>query len=472
MKKSLALSLAVLMVFGLCACGKPAQPAQTPVAEFPETDLQLGFGKAVLTPNDNVPLYGYADTARMSTGVRDDLYIICIAMVSGENSALLFTQDINYTTNTVSPELRLKLTSATGVPVENISFAATGTYGGPEVKSTEQSVTAWKLKYEAAVLEAAQSAMADLAPTVLYAAETKTEGLSFVHHYTMEDGSVEDGYYGTFTQPITGHAAQPDEVMQVVEAKRKDKESVIMVNWQCRANLAGSREDTLITADYPGAFRNALEAKTGSKVIYFNGACGDISPKSLIPEEDHGLDLDAYGEKLAQVAYDALPTATALTGTGVSCFRTNFNAKVNHRDEDKAEEARQVVALRTAEGNVAADKLARELGLHSVWNAAMISTRMTRPETRTTEQNAMRFGGLAFVPFPCNIFSKPAATLRENTVVEKTFILSESNEAWPCIPSTEAFNYGCYEADVSYYAQGAAERMMEIAIELLEMVKY
>lgn len=465
MKKLLAIVLLVSTVLSLCACGT------VPTEEFPETALQLGYGKAVITPDGSVPLYGYADTTRMSTQVHDDLYVICIAMTDGTNSSLLFTHDINYTTNTVAPELRLKLTMETKVPTENISFAATSTYGGPDIKSTEPAVTAWKAKYELAVLEAAKQAMADLTPTVLSAAQTEVAGMSFVHHYTMADGSVEDGYYGTFDREITGHAADHDKTMRIVKAQRKDKETVLLVNWQCRANLLGSRTDTVITADYPGAFRDALEAKTGSRVIYFNGACGEISPQSLIASEDHGLDLAAYGEKLAQYAADALPQATALAGEEVSCYRATFNARVNHRDEDKMDEARQVVALRATEGDEAADKLARQLGLRSVWNAAALEVRATRPETRETEQNAIRFGGLAFAPIPCNIFSLPCVTLRENSPFDMTFVLSEANEAWPCIPSSDAFDYGCYEADTSYYAQGAAERMAEISVDLLEMVE-
>ena len=83
-------------------------------------------------------------------------------MKDGDETALLFTQDINYTTNTISPELRLKLWSQTGVPQENISFASTGTYGGPEIKNTADSVIAWKIKYETGVLEAARQAQEDL----------------------------------------------------------------------------------------------------------------------------------------------------------------------------------------------------------------------------------------------------------------------------------------------------------------------
>lgn len=468
MKRMFCILLSLILTLSLCACGgETAQPAET----FPETTLELGFGRADITPEDSVPMYGYADTVRESTETHDPLTVTCLFMKDGDATALLFTQDINYTTNTVSPDLRQKLCGQTGVAQENISFASTGTYGGPDIKNTADSVTAWKEKYTQAVLEAARIAQEDLAPAVLYTAETEVEGLSFVHHYTMADGSVEDGYYGVFDQEITGHAADHDKTMRIVKVARKDAADVILVNWQSRANVLGSREDTVITADYPGAFRNALEAKTGAKVAYFNGACGEISPRSRIESEEHGLGLEAYGEKLAQFAFDALPNIQPLAGTGVECYRAAFFARVNHRDEDKMDDAKKVVALRATDGDAAADKLARELNLHSVWNAAILSTRATRPETRETEQNGMRFGGLGFAPIPCNIFSLPCETLREDSPFEMTFVLSEANEAWPCIPSKEAFDYGCYEADVSYYAQGAAERMAEISVDLLEMVK-
>lgn len=469
MKRILSLTLAAILAMSLCACGGETPE---PTEPFPETTLELGFGRANITPEDSVPLFGYADTVRQSTDIHDPLTVTCIFMKDGESTALLFSQDLNYSTNTISPDLRLKLWNQTGVAQENISFAATGTYGGPVIKDKSDAVLKWKEMYTEAVLEAARLAQEDLAPAALYCAETEVEGMSFVHHYTMADGATEDGYYGKFEQEITGHAASDhDRTMRIVKARRKDAADVVLVNWQCRANVLGSREDTVITADYPGAFRNALEAKTGANVVYFNGACGEISPRSRIESEDHNLSLEAYGEKLAQYANDALPLCQELPGSSVMCYRAAFFARVNHRDEDKMEDAQKVVALRATDGDAAADALARDLGLHSVWNAAMLSTRATRPETRETEQNSIRFGGLAFAPFPCNIFSLPCVTLREESPFQMTFVLSEANEAWPCIPSQEAFDYGCYEADVSYYAQGAAERMAQISVDLLEMVK-
>ena len=48
-------------------------------------------------------------------------------------------------------------------------------------------------------------------------------------------------------------------------------------------------------------------------------------------------------------------------------------------------------------------------------------------------------------------------------------MVGQANARWYTIPSEAAFDYGGYEADTSYFARGAGERMGELMNEMLLM---
>lgn len=466
MKKLLSIALTLCMILGLCACGgAPAEP------DAPETNIQLGFGKAVITPDDPIPLLGYGDSAdRMSTQVLDELYVTCLALSDGTNTSLVYSQDLNFSTSNLTPTLRSDISMATRIPQANIFFAATCTYSGPDMKSTHENMVPFMEKYNAAMVQSAQDAMADLSPTTLYTATTQATGMAFVHHYTTDTGFTEDGYYGFFEgKTITGHAAQADETVYLVKAERKDKDDVLLVNFQARPTMTGGFDKTVISADFPGYFRDKITADTGMQVAYFTGGSGNVSPESRIESEAHGMDAKAYGEKLAQIVIEALPSMTLLEGDGAGSYTTNYNCPVHHEYEDKAEQAKQVVALQATEGDAAADALAKELGLRSLYNAAALSVRMTRAEKKSFELSAARLGGLGLTFAPCKVFSDTCQQIREAAPTGFTFVIDEANAAWPCIPSEAGFEYGCYESDTSYYARGSAEKIGKLLCELLIM---
>lgn len=469
MKKVIALLLATLMVLSLFACGKNEE------AQQPEEDikLQIGYGRACITPETSVPINGYnSGDSRMSTEVLDDIYVTCIAMSDGNNRALLFSQDLYVSTAVQTPSLRSELTAAVGVPSANIFFAATGNYSAPNLKSSHESMAGYLELYHAAILQAAQDALADLAPTTMSQTSINVENMAFVHHYTMEDGTVEDAYYGFFDREITGHAAEGDTTMRIVKAERKDKEDVVLISWQCRPTLTGGKEKTVISADFIGYMRDKVEAATGAKPIYFNGGYGELSPTSLIKSEDHGLDVKAYGEKLADYALEALSgEMTPITnGKSVGVYTiAGYGFKLNHTEEDREEDAKKVVAERKEKGYAVADKMAKEMGFRSVYHAGSIASRSSRKEKENIEISALRFGELGFLMVPMAVFSTTAADAIEKGATEATFVLTQANAAWNTIPAEDTFQYGGYEADVSYFAPGEAERALKNLNEMLLM---
>lgn len=467
MKKFLSLTLAVLMLLSLCACGETAPEG----SQTSQSSLQLGFGRAEITPEDSVPLNGYGtSTDRMSTEVLDDLYVTCIAFRDEKQTALLFSQDLYHSTAVLTPTLRSDIGAAVQVPANNIFIAATGTYSGPDTKSNHENIQKFLTKYNTAMIQAAKAAIEDLAPATMTYGTTEVEGLNFIHHYTMEDGTVEDGYYGFFDREITGHAAEADKTMRLVKVDRGDKPAILMVNWQCRPTLNGAKDKTVISADFVGHLRNKVEADTGMHCVYFTGAFADISPTSLIESEDHGLDAKAYGEKLAEYAVNALDSLQALEGsTTLGTYTADFACTYNHDEEDKLDLAKQVTKERKANGDLAADKLAKELGFRSVYHAVSITARVNRKEKDSFELSALRFGELGFLMSPCAMGSAIGEKVYDKCPTGFSFLLCQANAAWSTLPSDESFEYGGYEADTSVWVRGSGEKIGNLLNEMLLM---
>ena len=52
-----------------------------------------------------------------------------------------------------------------------------------------------------------------------------------------------------------------------------------------------------------------------------------------------------------------------------------------------------------------------------------------------------------------------------------TFVCSIANGSWMYVPTTDAYEYGCYESQISYFAKGTAEALQVKYIEMLESLK-
>ena len=466
MKRSITVILLFALVLGLCACGETAAPAETAA----EAGLQVGFGQASLMPEDSVPMAGYTDTTkRMSTGFRDMMYTTCLAFTENGETVLVFTQDLFKAEESWVNEARANIARDTGVPADHIVVCATRNHAGPDTSSSHSSIPTYRVLYMKAMSDAAKAALADQAAATLYSGTTQTENLNFPRHYQLSDGSYGGDVFGDFTKnTILGYEGEGDPTMLLVKADREgDKKDILIVNWQVYPCVMGVSNDTNLSADFIGLMRGKIQQETGMLCAYFSGAGGNLKPQSKIQEDMHKLEDKAYSEAVAQVAIDALPGLQKLEGSGVSISRSEFLYDVNHEDEDKLAEAREVVELAKTNENAAGIR-AKELGLLSVFHAKQIVSRVTRPQTATMELDAVKIGGLAFATAPYEMFCESGIYIRENSPFAATVICSCSNAYYGNFATEKAYDYQSYESYTNYFAKGCAEAAADELVNLLK----
>ena len=365
MKKLLIVLLALAMTVSLLACGNSenAEESQTAVE-----GLQVGYAKINITPDYPVGLGGYSDAeTRTNEGFIDYIYTTCIAVTSGEETILIYTIDNCAMTSSTADKIRNAVLPVTGVAGEKIFVGATHGHNCPSLGSYDnaaryvQDLMNW-------CVEAAEKALADRSPATLYRAKADHEGMNFVRHYTLADGSFTDssGASAAGAANLVGHPMPTDPQMVMLKFDRADdKKDILMVNWQAHPDSASEIGYNQISPSWIGPMRNKLEKDTGMHVAYFTGASGNQTKESKIPAETNGYTFFEYGEALADCAFTMIDKLEPVEGTAIKTNRYVMDVEVDHSWDHLLSEANQVYDLWKSAGKSAGDALAKTYNMSS-----------------------------------------------------------------------------------------------------------
>jgi len=467
MKKLLSFILILTLSLGLFACTGAPEATQPAV----ESWLEAGFARVDVTPDFNIGLdgSGNADT-RISKGVLDPIYITCVALRSDKTTILVYTADTLGFSNSRLTLLRTQIQMATGIPQGNIFFGATHTHSAPRLSTNSDDFVKYLSLFSKAAVSAGEQALSDLSPAKLQAATTDLEGMNFVRHYQMSDGSVAGPNFGTFDGlDITDYSGQADPELSLIKLDRGgSKKDILMLNWQTHPNNSTAIGYYKISADFVGKLRNKVEADTGMQVAYFTGASGNVHIDSKIPEDAHGLRWDAYGEKLAQLTEEALPLLQEVGGTGIQVTEKLYMAPVDHSWDHTIALAREVMNALNTEGQDAATALCKEYDFTSHHQARTIIERAEVGTSLQWELRAFRVGDIGFTTGTYEMWSESGKYVKDNSPFDVTFIIT-GNLIY--IPQEYAFSYRSYEADTTYFVKGTAEALEQEYVALLNSLK-
>ena len=420
MKKFLCLTLAVLLAFGLLACGGDKEETK---AEKPawEGKFAVGYGRADVTPDHSVGMRGFGDV-RQSVGVLNKLYITCIAVTDETgNTILLYTFDCKNMGEAKLMTIREAVSAATEVPVNQIFIGATHSHSTPD--AIDEYVT---FSAEKAVL-AAQDALADRdAATIEYAAE-EVPNMTFVRHYFTDKGNVVgDNFYPDGAGSRARHTTESDKEMRIIRVSREGKKPIVMVNWMGHASTAssswtefGKNHRNYLTSDYVGACREYVESKLDCQFALFMGASGNLNVLGAFTGENKGITTTEYGQKLGDSVLSILENMTAGTTGNVT---------------------------------VETGKLDSQYGPLDV--------------------NAIGFGSIGIITGSMEMFDTTSMAIREKSPYDVTFVMTLTNGSAGYMPTAECFGYpDCYEVREGGFFEGSAEKAVDIYTDLLAKTK-
>ena len=484
MKKLLSLLMAVVMVFGLCACGASENTETTGAAEgaADPNALQAGFARIDCIPDDPLVHIAGGDSASdpATDGLLDNLAVTCIALKKGEDTYLIYTCDIVdivdfYKTvdNTVS--------SATGVPVERIILNATHTHSAPTLKPGDTKLPGmvnYNAKFAATCKDAAVDAIKDLSPvSELSYGSIMTENMVRVRHYLMNDGSTYGNGHGTSEGLASGykeHLYPSDEECQVIRFTRpaEDKKDIVMFNLGAHATIVSGTNTSALSADFPFPARQYIEEQGDFLCAYFIAAAGDQTPGSKIAGEIKNKNHFDYGAQLGGYVVECLNNnMTVAQGDDISYYTETYVAKrmkEGIEDTDRVAKANEIMALKSQYGQSSSqvkDKC-KEYGFANYYEASGLVTRNKAPETGSFPIATMLIGDVGLCFFAGEMFGSQGRQLKDDSPVF-AFVITCSEDDQGYFPNAKAKEEGFYEYGQTKYAMGTGEAVAARFVETL-----
>lgn len=447
--------------------------------------LKAGFATRDITPSYSVPLGGYGSSdGRMSQTNLDPLFVSCVAVCDGENTALFYQIDVTDILNEDIAFCRAEIFKKYGIPSENIFITATHTHSAPDENNPQECVKRFLAEMDEAIVEAAGEAIADLEEAEMYIGKGKTEGLNYVRRYLLSDGSYGADNFGDFKRnEIIGHEDEPDEEMQVLRFKRTTKKDILMVNWQSHPHRTGGFRAPNLSSDLIHHFRVSVE-KAGFHFAYFQGCAGNLNPFSRLRSEDmvqnpHYTDdnkrgHEHHGKKLAQACFEILPGLRKIKSGKIHTCATALTEAVNHDWDHRVPDAEKVMEQFNAGKDAEAKKLVQEFGFNSVYHAMYVIKHASFPETMTIPVGAVSIGDFAFTGTPNELFDTTGKYVKATSPFEMTFVCAYTNGSHygAYLPTIKAFAHGGYGCDTCCFRAGIAEKVANTLIRcLVELYK-
>ena len=481
MRKLVALILACIVVFGMAACGtsdgaQSPDGASTAGGSAASGELKVGYSRLDITPKISVPLSGYGNTSeRMSNGYQTFLYTTCIAYSDGEDTILVFQNDLGGANKKVVANMRDKIEKKLGIPGDHVMISGTHTHSAPDMGNNHPNIAIYGQELEKTMLKAAEEALADMKPcTGMYHGTARPEGLNFVRHYTTTDPTIfkGDNLNSLDPHPVTGHLSEPDNLLQVVRIDREGADSLVLINWQSHPHRGGGSKNLNITADIVGVMRDYVEKNVdGVLFAYYTGASGNLNPKSYIEELNITKDYWEQGDALGKYAVDVLSgdAMTQLNGTNVQITGQFFSGEVNHTEDHLVNVAKIVQQeWQTNNDFNTATALANTYGMNSPYHAGAIIGRANLDKTYDVEMYAFSVGDLGFVTAPYEMFDKQGLTIKEGSPFAATFVITCANDGIGYIPDRQGFEINCYEANNGKFLPGMGETLADEYVKMLE----
>lgn len=437
--------------------------------------LKTGFGRADITPPKYHGLGGFGnDARRVCNNIIDRPMLTCVALADDTGALwLIYSSDTLYVHEKMVQLVRNAVHEKLDVPETNVLMVATHTHAGPSVYAGDMNETGFYPTFIEAAVKAAGEALGDLADSEISVGQKQVPNMTFVRHYVLDDGTFIGMGFG-YPGRTRFHTDISDDQLQLIRFRREDARDILLVNWQCHATTPSGENLTDLCTAFVGPLRNHLEGLSGCKVIFLQGAAGNLVPSSRIEEENiiPSSDYIAYGRKLAEEAFSLLPELEAVASGQLIGSQVNHPAAVDHSDDPRAELAARIYdEYYKLTDPKERNHLIKDNGFLSVYHAMHVRGRSRLPETIGMELNALCCGDIAFATVPFEMFNSNGRFVKENSPFKMTFMLAYCNGFNSYLPDEKAFNYECYEVTARRFPRGSAEEVARENVKMLTALK-
>lgn len=489
MKKMITLLLVAVMLLGIVGCGgekektpETTQASTNATVPLSSDQLMMGFAMADITPKESTPLGGFGvSSKRWSNEVGYPMYASAMALTGTNGETILvITLDTITVRASWGDNLMLRLTDATGMDEQHIFVAASHTHCSPDLGATSfDAILRYQTQILDAISQAAVDALADRKPCQVSFGETETENMNHTRHYynTNPDGSIVyfgDNYGHEYSaDETTKHISEADPTLYVVKFTREGERDMVLCNFRTHPSHHGSSSKYIASADFVGAYREAVQLNLDCDFMYMQGACGNINYHGKAPEDIEYSDVGDYGKRLADYTAQALENMKPVEGTDLKTVTTTVEAKVNHSLDHLFFEAKNISAVWNTNRDInEVIPMCRAYGMSSPFHANAIINNYNRGESQTFPVSAYALGdNLVFGVWPFEVFDMLAVHVEETAPFDTVLTMGYAYPHQAYLPNEAAWEYHCYESDTNPYVQGTGEVVRDTVLGLMDQLK-
>jgi len=273
-------------------------------------ELKIGAASASITPDPTKMRittggYGGKFLGHVAKRVNDPVYAKAVVFEQDGKKAALVSVDLVEVTNELMDAVYKRL-AGTEFNHDNLFVCATHTHAAPGaiedifVSDILFGLYSQKLVDFIAdgIAKAVKDANAGLKPAILGIAQDHVPGLTRNRRVPSYNYDIL-----RFTQPYNPAYEPPaDDTITVLRADDSSgKPIAIIVHFATHGTTLG-RNNTALSADWPGAMRKEIEAKyPGAMVAFINGAEGDQAPDQANVPDDFQV-MEIFGKRVADAA--------------------------------------------------------------------------------------------------------------------------------------------------------------------------
>lgn len=439
-------------------------------------EFKVGYARSNISPEEPCPLSGFGSgRTRISERIMDELYASCLALTDAEgNTALVFSLDQQRPQEEVIAEIRQAVTEATGISPDKILLCSTHTHSTPDLYMTDmQCILNYRKLLQERCAQAAVQALADRKAAAFEAGSMDTKRLNFVKHYKQANGDfVGDNFGDQKASPIVDHASQVYTRMHVIKITRRDCKDLVIGNFRSHPTMTGGVRKKEVSSDFVGPYRDSVERQLNCDFVFFQGACGNINPRSRIQEENLTRDYRAYGCLLAEATLKILNNKLTPVKAGkLQTRQINYLCPIDHSRDHQLAQAQEVANYWHSSDydRPGTMELCKKYDFTSAYHAMAVIGKYKLAEKENVELDVLTIGdSMAFVTAPGELWDSVSKVMEERSPFPMSMTLGYANGDRKYFPHGVGYTYRSYESDYARLVPGTSDKVIDLWIETLK----
>jgi len=441
-------------------------------------NLKVGYSRLNITPMLGIDLGGYP-IKRQAEKILDDLYVFCVALNSGDDTALILAVDNLSLFVSTADRYREAISKKTSIPKEAIYISCSHNHTSPgkpgDTASKEINDYYDFLEYK--MVDSAVLAIADLKDARMGYGIGEAKGVAFPRRYRMKDGSCQTNP-GVNNPDILHSIGTADERVTVIRFDREGADTIVIANF-------GNHPDTIggcvISSDWPHFLRETVESVIPNcKCVFLNGAQGDLNHVNVHPTggfyNDLARDFDdvdrGYGHTrwmgrvVGAGVLQVFDKVEYVDVDSIKYIQKTIEIPSNRPDPKDIPEARRIDELYSS--GRASELPYKGMMLTTVVAEARRMLRLENgPDYFDMNLIGISVGGVAFLGIPGEPFSEVGKQLKNDPNFTLVVPTALTNGSQGYFPTRDAYDEGGYEARGSRFKAGVAELIIEEGKKLL-----